>query len=109
MNKSDYVTPPYHIGFKAKKIYGEPIKGEFLDCAIAYIEPNGGGPRPSHTHQHSHFFIVTKGVTTIHIGQELFRIKEDEAIYVDGKIKHSIWNETDKELKMIGITINTKN
>jgi len=32
-------------------------------------------------------------------------VKMDGSIIVPGSIIHSIWNETDKPLKMIGLTI----
>lgn len=100
----NFITPPNHFGFKAKKLE-EEIKGTISDCSVAYIEPNGGGPEPGHTHIHDHFFIVAEGTATIKMGQEKLIINKDESIIIPGSIIHSIWNETDKPLKMIGITI----
>jgi mannose-6-phosphate isomerase-like protein (cupin superfamily) len=105
---NEFITPPNHFGFQAKKIYGNPIEGCITDCSVAYIAPNGGGPRPSHVHPHHHFFIVTEGEATIYIAQDIFHVKKDEAIFVNGNLQHSIWNEKTTELKMIGITITTK-
>lgn len=39
------------------------------------------------------------------MGEKRVLVKKDESILVSGSIIHSIWNETDKPLKMIGITI----
>lgn len=101
----EFITPPNHFGFKAKKIYGNPIEGTIRDCAIAYVEPNGGGPKPAHAHPHSHFFIILEGTATIYMDNKRTEVEKDEAIHIDGGIMHSIMNESDVELKMIGITI----
>ena len=100
----NFITPLNHFGFKAKKLTGE-IKGKISDCSIAYMEPQGGGPYPSHTHTHDHFFIVTEGIATIKMGEEKVKVNMDESILVPGCVIHSIWNETDEPLRMIGITI----
>lgn len=101
---SEFIIPPNHFNFRAKKINSE-IKGTISDCSIAYIEPQGGGPEPSHTHLHDHFFIVVEGTATIKMKEEKVNLSVDESIVVPGSVVHSIWNETDKPLKMIGITI----
>ena len=100
----NFITPPNHFGFKAKQLTGE-IKGAISDCSMAYIEPQGGGPKPSHTHEHDHFFIVIDGIATIKMGDKKVTVKTEESIIVSGSVLHSIWNETDKPLKMIGMTI----
>lgn len=102
---SDFMIPPNHVGFKAKKLNGQ-IAGNVTDCAIAFIEPGGGGPDPSHTHPHDHFFIVVEGWATIQMGNEKVKVNTDESIMVPGEIIHSIWNESAQPLKMIGLTIN---
>lgn len=101
---NEFIVPLNHFGFKAKKI-AEEIKGNISDCSIAYIEPEGGGPEPSHTHPHDHFFIVVEGTATIRIGDQKVNVGMDESILVPGSKVHSIWNETKKPLKMIGMTI----
>lgn len=100
----NFIVPPNHIGFKAKKLYGG-ISGIISDSSIAYIEPQGGGPTVSHTHPHDHFFIVIEGCATIKIGKEKIKINADESILVPGNIPHSIWNDSSNQLRMIGITI----
>jgi len=104
----EFFTPPNHFGFHAKKIYGIPIEGSLIDCSIAYIEPAGGGPKPMHRHVHNHFFIVTEGEATIYENEQKTIVKKEEAIYVKGENLHTIHNESDQPLKMIGITIKNK-
>jgi mannose-6-phosphate isomerase-like protein (cupin superfamily) len=88
----NFIIPPNHFGFKTKKITGE-IKGMISDSSIAYIEPKGGGPKPSHTHLHDHFFIVIEGIATIEMGEKKVTVNTDESIIVPGSIIYSIWNE----------------
>jgi len=101
---NEFIVPPNHSGFKAKKIFGE-IDGRILDAAVAYIEPHGGGPEPSHTHLHDHFFIVVAGCATIKLEDEVIKVNKDEAFLVKGSIVHSIWNESDEPLRMLGISV----
>lgn len=103
----NFITPSNHFGFKAKQLT-EEIKGIIYDCSIAYIEPQGGGPKPSHTHVHDHFFIVIEGIATIEMEEKKVTVNTDESIIVPGSVIHSIWNKTDKPLKMIGMTIQQK-
>ena len=39
---SDFMTPPKHVKFRAKKLFGE--MGCIIDGSVAYIDLNGGGP-----------------------------------------------------------------
>ena len=57
------MTPPKHVNFHAKKLFGE--MGRIVDGSIAYIDLNGGGPTELHTHEHNHLFIVTEGEARI--------------------------------------------
>lgn len=100
----EFIVPPNHSRFKAKKIFGQ-ITGDILDCSVAYIEPKGGGPEPSHIHWHDHFFVVVEGCATIRLGDEKVNVSQDQSILVKGSIVHSVWNESDKPLKMLGITV----
>ena len=47
---SDFMTPPKHVNFRTKKLFGE--MGHIVDGSIAYIDLNGGGPTELHTHEH---------------------------------------------------------
>ena len=100
---SDFMTPPKHVNFRAKKLFGE--MGHIVDGSIAYIDLNGGGPTELHTHEHNHLFIVTEGEARIPLGEETVIIHKDEALLVEGRIPHSCWNNTDGVTKMIGITV----
>ena len=57
---TDFLTPPYHVHFLAKKLFVH--MGKIIDGSIAYLEKHGGGPETPHTHPHDHLFIVVKGV-----------------------------------------------
>ena len=99
----DFMTPPKHVNFRAKKLFGE--MGRIVDGSVAYIDLNGDGPTELHTHEHNHLFIVTEGEARILLGDETVIIHEDEAFLVEGRIPHSCWNNTDGVTKMIGITV----
>lgn len=101
--KKDFITPPNHVNFLAKKLFGET--GEIIDGSIAYLQPNGGGPAELHTHEHNHLFIVTKGEAKILLGDKEIIVKKDESFLVKGSIPHSVWNNTDDETVMIGISV----
>lgn len=101
--KEGFVTPPNHINFSAKKIFGSI--GEIIDGSIAYIELQGGGPIEKHTHEHNHLFIVISGEAKVLLDDKEVIIKKDEAFLVNGKISHSVWNNIDGETVMIGISV----
>ena len=102
-NMQDFMTPPNHVNFLAKKLFGE--MGRIIDGSVAYIDLNGGGPTELHTHEHNHLFIVTEGETRIQLGEETVIIHKDEAFLVEGRIPHSCWNNIDGVTKMIGIRV----
>lgn len=99
---NEFITPPNHVNFLAKKIYG---KGEMIDVAIAYAEKDGGGPVENHTHSHNHLFIVTEGEAKIIVGDKTVILKKNESFLVDGTIPHSCWNNIDKQTTIIGISL----
>src|SRR5574344_2162633 len=98
-----FITPPNHVNFLAKKLYGE--EREFLDVAIAYMDKGGGGPTSLHTHTHDHLFIVTQGEAKIILGDKEVVVSKDESYLVKGNIPHSVWNNFDGVTVMIGITL----
>ena len=98
-----FVTPPNHIHFKAKKLFGEI--GTIIDGSFAYIDLHGGGPTQLHTHEHNHLFIVTKGEARILLGEEEITLKKDEAFLVKGTIPHAVWNHASEETVMLGISV----
>ncbi len=103
MDKEGFVTPPKHVKFLAKRVPG--AEGEMKDAAVAYIEPGGGGPTEAHTHSHDHLFVVVKGEATIRLGSDVVKVRENESYRVSGMVPHSVWNETDGTVVMIGITV----
>lgn len=100
---SDFITPPNHINFKAKKLFGE--MGRIINGSIAYVDLNGGGPEKLHTHNHNHLFIVIKGEAKILLEDKEVAVKENESFLVKGSIPHSVWNNADTETIMIGISV----
>lgn len=101
--KNGFMTPPAHINFEAKKLFG--AMGEIIDGAIAYMHLNGGGPSEKHTHPHNHLFIVVKGEARIELGDETITVHENESYLVKGTIPHSVWNNAEEETVMIGISV----
>ena len=101
--RDGFMTPPNHVNFEAKKLFG--AVGEILDGSIAYITLKGGGPTENHTHEHNHLFIVVKGEAKALQGEEEILIHQDEAFLVQGSIPHSVWSNTEEETVMIGISV----
>jgi mannose-6-phosphate isomerase-like protein (cupin superfamily) len=100
---NEFMTPPNHVNFKAKKLFGK--MGQIIDDSIAYVDLNGGGPTELHTHKHNHLFIVTQGEAKILLGDQYVIVKKDESYLVDGQTPHSVWNNLDSETVMIGISV----
>lgn len=99
----DFITPPHHINFLAKKLFDK--SGEIQDGAIAYLAPNGGGPTTPHTHLHNHLFTVIKGEAKVLLADKEIIIHENESFLVEGKIPHSVWNNAEVTTIMLGITV----
>lgn len=99
----DFITPPNHKKFIAKKLFNE--NGKIKWGAIAYIEKNGGGPEGNHTHSDNHIFIVTQGEARVVMGDKSIIVKKDESCFVDGMIPHSIWNNIDDTTVVIKISV----
>lgn len=98
-----FVTPPGHVGFVAKKLFGG--SGEMLDCAVARLERGGGGPVEPHAHPHDHLFIVISGRARIVMEDEEHILHEGEGFRVEGRRLHSVWNDADGETVMVGISV----
>lgn len=102
----DFITPPNHKGFSAKKLFNE--SGKVKWGAIAYIEVGGGGPEGNHTHEDNHIFIVVDGEAKVICGDKEFIVKKNESFFVDGMTPHSIWNNVDKVTTVIKISVEGK-
>ena len=98
-----FTTPPNHINFLAKNLFGE--MGHIINGSIAYLDLNGGGPTTKHTHKHNHLFIVIKGEARVEFENETIVIHKDEAYLVKGSFPHSVWNNSNGETVMIGISV----
>ncbi len=101
--KDGFMTPPKHINFEAKRLFGS--MGQIIDGSIAYISLKGGGPTEQHTHEHDHLFIVVKGEAKVLLDDGEIIIPQDEAFLVKGTIPHSVWSNQDEETVMIGISV----
>jgi len=99
----DFITPPNHINFLAKKLFDG--MGEIINGSIAYLDKDGGGPSKLHTHEHNHLFIVVKGEVKIILGNRTVIVKENESYLVEGSIPHSVWNNFLGVTVMIGISV----
>ncbi len=97
-------TPPNHKNFKAI-LLAKDIDENIIDCTIAYIEPNGGGPSPCHVHSHDHLFTVIEGNIQIEIEDKTVTLSEGMSLKVNGKKLHSVWNFNKKTAKVLGISI----
>lgn len=98
-----FVSPPDHIGFAAKRLFG--ACGEIIDGAIACIEPGGGGPTRQHTHRHDHLFVVMQGEAVIHLDDDEIVLHLHDAYLVRGSVPHSVENRTSGTVVMLGISV----
>ena len=99
----EFITPPDHIHFLAKKLFSDC--GEIIDGSIAYLEKGGGGPTSLHTHEHNHLFIVVSGQARVELDGEIRIVDANESFLVNGHIPHSVWNNIDGTTVMIGISV----
>ncbi len=99
----EFMTPPNHKRFSAKKLFDE--SGKIKWGAIAYIEKGGGGPQGNHTHSDNHIFIVTDGEVKVVMGDKEFIVRKNESFFVDGMIPHSIWNNGGQTAVVIKISV----
>jgi mannose-6-phosphate isomerase-like protein (cupin superfamily) len=97
-------TPKNHINFKALQLAAE-IDDEIMDCAIAYIEPNGGGPLPDHTHPHDHLFTVISGKIEIRLRGEKIILNDGMSLKIPGCEPHSVWNVSENIAKVLGVSL----
>ena len=102
-----FMTPPDHVGFLAKKLFGNS-ELTLKDGSVAYLAPGGGGPQTPHTHEHDHLFIVIKGEAKLLLGDKTVFLHENEAYLVDGRIAHAVFNNAEGETVMIGLTTTKK-
>lgn len=99
----EFITPPKHKGFSAKRLFDE--NGKIQWGAIAYIQKGGGGPDGEHIHSDNHIFIVVDGEVKIILGGKEIIVHKNESFFVDGMIPHSIWNNSDQTTIVIKISI----
>ena len=71
----EFITPPNHKGFSAKKLCDE--NGKIKWGAIAYIEKGGGGPEGNHVHSDNHIFIVVDGEAKVILGNKEIIVRKN--------------------------------
>ena len=98
----EFITPPNHKGFSAKKLFDE--NGKIKWGAIAYIERGGGGPDGNHVHSDNHIFIVVDGEAKVILGNKEIIVRKNESFFVDLMIPHSIWNNANQTTIVIKIS-----
>lgn len=103
MHQQDFITPEGHTGFLAKKLFNE--MGAIHWGALAYIEPQGGGPAGNHTHPDNHIFIVVEGEVEVMLNDTPHIVKKDDMFFADGMTPHSIWNRSAATAKVIKISV----
>lgn len=99
----NFITLPDHIHFLAKKLFAGDCG--IIDGSIAYLEKGGGGPVDLHTHEHNHLFIVVSGQAIVRTKESENILNTNEALLVEGKIPHSVWNNTDQTTVIFGISL----
>lgn len=98
-----FFTPPNHVRFEAKKLFGA-LEG-VLDGSVAYLEEGEGGPLEKHTHEHNHLFFVLEGQAKVLLGDDEILIPQGQSYLVPGKIPHSVWNGGTGTAVMLGISL----
>ncbi|MDD3251482.1 MAG: cupin domain-containing protein [Lachnospiraceae bacterium] len=98
----EFITPPNHKGFSAKRLFDEG--GKIKWGAIAYIDKDGGGPEGNHTHRENHIFIVVDGEARVMLDDKAVIVKKNESFFVNGMTPHSIWNNSEETTVVIKIS-----
>ena len=98
----EFITPPNHKGFSAKKLFDE--NGKIKWGAIAYIEKGGGGPKGNHVHSDNHIFIVVDGEAKVILGDKEIIVQKNESLFVEAMTPHSIWNNANQTTTVIKIS-----
>ena len=102
VHMQDFITPPNHRNFSAKKLFDK--NGKIKWGAIAYIDKDGGGPEENHVHSENHIFIVVDGEAKVMMGDKAVIVRKNESLFVNGITPHSIWNNTDQITVIIKIS-----
>lgn len=102
---NDFITPPNHVNFLAKPIFKDLGKFDILDCTIANIEDNGGGPVELHSHEHMHLFIVISGKVKVILEDETIILNKNDYYLVKPNSMHKMWNDFGEKSIVMGITL----
>ena len=81
-------------------LYGDDNSGSKVKKIV--VNPGKRLSLQSHNHRHEHW-IITKGNPDVQLGEKVYKMKENEHIYIPVKEKHRIENKTNKSLIMIEV------
>lgn len=58
-----------------------------------------------HTHPYPHLLVAINGKAKVVLGDREVIVHENESLLVDGKVPHSVWNNSRDVTVMLGITV----
>jgi len=89
-------------GVKIKELVGNNISNN-LSLAIGVVEP--GHKADPHFHEKTEeIYFIVEGEGKAVIGDEVFEVKTDDAIFVPKMIKHGLENTSHKPMKVLAIS-----
>ena len=81
-------------------LYGDDNSGSKVKKIL--VNPSKRLSLQSHNHRCEHW-IITKGVPDVQIGEKLYKMNENDYIFIPLKEKHIIENNTDNVVELIEV------
>ena len=81
-------------------LYGDDNSGSKVKKIV--VNPGKRLSLQSHNHRHEHW-IITKGNPDVQLGEKVYKMKENEHIFIPVKEKHRIENNTDNQVELIEV------
>jgi quercetin dioxygenase-like cupin family protein len=78
-------------------------------CDIKLFEMQPDGYSPLHSHPSEHKILVIEGKSIVFDGKKEASIQRDDVIFIVSNEQHQFKNTSDKVLKFLATTVNTKN
>lgn len=104
---NSYRDIPAHIGFQIKSLF--PDLSESIGRGdLAQIEPGGGGPRPSHSHEGGHLFIVLEGEVDLYIEDVCHKMETLHTKVVPEFTMHHMINNSNTTATVLGIQLKSE-
>ena len=69
---------------------------------IIVVNPGKRLSLQSHNHRHEHW-IITKGNPDVQIAEKMYKMKENEHIFISVKEIHRLENNTDNQVELIEV------